>query len=226
MFFFSDKIIQDSLSSVKACRERMHVVRWGADLKYYDALLNGFDKSSRSGFISTGKEMRDMPTLICAFNNTSAPLDIYSCKEYLGVNYESLFAGMNVHDNIHVHFISGLAHAEMSQLVNNSQCVVICCFPTNYTVGLTTVVEALALGIPLICTKNVQMPMDIQQEHCGITVDPCDIDGWEKAVKYIADNPDVATEMGRHGRELAERMYNLDNCAKDVSVVLKTLIKR
>ena len=226
MFFFSDKIIQDSLHSVKAKRERMHVVRWGADLKYYDALLNDFDKSSRSGFISTGKKMRDMPTLIGAFNHTSAPLDIYSCREYLGKNYERMFADMEVHENINIHFIGGLAHAEMSKLVNKSQCVVICCFPTNYTVGLTTVVEALALGIPLICTKNLQMPMDIEHEHCGITVEPGDVDGWEKAVNYIAENPDVASDMGRRGRELAEKVYNLDNCAKDVSAVLKTLIKK
>ena len=60
MFFFSDKIVRDSLCSVKARPECMHVVRWGADLKYYDALLDGFDKGLRSGFISTGKEMRDM----------------------------------------------------------------------------------------------------------------------------------------------------------------------
>ena len=133
---------------------------------------------------------------------------------------------MDVRDNINIHFIAGLAHAEMSKLVNNSQCVVICCFHTNYTVGLTTVVEALALGIPLICTKNLQMPMDIQKEQCGITVEPGDMDGWQKAVKYITENPDVASEMGRRGRALAEQVYNIDNCAKDVSAVLKTLIKR
>jgi glycosyltransferase involved in cell wall biosynthesis len=153
-------------------------------------------------------------------------LDIYSCREYLGVNYERLFADMEVHDNIHIHLIGGLAHAEMSKLVNKSQCVVICCFPANYTVGLTTVVEALALGIPLICTKNLQMPMDIEHEHCGITVEHGDIEGWVKAVKYIAENPDVASQMGRRGRALAEQVYNLDNCAKDVSEVLKKLIKR
>jgi len=226
MFFFSDKIVRDSLCSVKARPECMHVVRWGADLKYYDALLDGFDKGLRSGFISTGKEMRDMPTLIHAFNNTSLSLNLYSCKEYLGVNYEQLFADMDVHDNISIHLIGGLAHAEMSKLVNMSQCVVICCFPTNYTVGLTTVVEALALGIPLICTKNLQMPMDIQKEHCGITIEPGDVDGWEKAIKYIAENPEEASEMGRRGRALAEQVYNISNCAKDVSAVMKTLIQK
>ena len=226
MFFFSDKIVRDSLCSVKARPECMHVVRWGADLKYYDALLDGFDKGLRSGFISTGKEMRDMPTLIHAFNKTSLSLNLYSCKEYLGVNYEQLFADMDVHDNISIHLIGGLAHAEMSKLVNVSQCVVICCFPTNYTVGLTTVVEALALGIPLICTKNLQMPMDIQKEHCGITIEPGDVDGWEKAIKYIAENPEEASEMGRRGRALAEQVYNISNCAKDVSAVMKTLIQK
>jgi glycosyltransferase involved in cell wall biosynthesis len=226
MFFFSQKLIDDSLSSAKAKPERMFVARWGADLEYYDRLAEQYGDVPRHGFISTGKELRDMPTLVEAFDQTSAPLDIYICPEYLGINYEELFADLIVNDNIHVHFVNGMVHREMSKLVNSAQCVVICCHKANYTVGLTTVVEALALGLPLICTRNVQIPIDIDREGCGITVEPGDVDGWVKAVNYVAGHPDEAAEMGRRGRQLAEQEYNIENCAHDVAAVLNKQMKK
>lgn len=225
MFLFSDKLIADSLRSCKARPERMSVARWGADLRYYDSLLAGSQNAPRQGFISTGKEQRDMPTLVKAFNQTRARLDIYVCRAYGGTDYERLFQSMEVRDNTSVHYITGLAHREMSLLVNASACVVICCKQTNYTVGLTTVVEALALGLPLICSRNPQMPVDIEQVGCGIAVDYYDEQGWERAVRWMSEHPDEAAAMGRRGRQWAERHLNLDLCAADVAKVLNGLNK-
>ena len=84
-------------------------------------------------------------------------------------------------------------------------------------------VEALALGLPVICTRNEQMPMDLESEGCGIWVDEGDVEGWEKAIRYIADNPAEAREMGRKGRLLAERLYNIERCTADIAEVIKNL---
>lgn len=77
MFFFSRKLMADSLKSRKARPERMELAHWGADVDYYDRLMMDEGCPPRSGFISTGKERRDMPTLLRAFERTGAPLDIY-----------------------------------------------------------------------------------------------------------------------------------------------------
>lgn len=221
MIFFSDKIIADSMLSVKADPGKMFKVHWGADLDYYDRLMIEQRAMPREGFISTGKEMRDMPTLVKAFNGTDAKLDIYICREYGGIDYERLFRSLGTEKNICIHYVEGVVHGEMSRLVNRSACVVICCKETNYTVGLTTVVEALALGIPVICSRNPQMPMDIDSEGCGITVEYGDVDGWKRAIDYMRSNPDKAREMGKRGRRLAERLYNLEQCAKEVAENLR-----
>lgn len=222
MLFFSDKLIEDSLLSSKARRDRMYVAHWGADLDYYDRLMAeesaGRDKTL---FISTGKELRDMPTLVSAFNRVSARLDIYVSRSYLGNDYNDIFSRLQMNGNIRLTYIQGMAFREMSKKVNRAACVVICCQPSNYTVGLTTVVEALALGLPVICTRNPQMPMDIEREGCGIWVDAGDADGWERAVNFIAGNPAKAMEMGRRGRQLAERLYNIKRCTADIAEVIR-----
>lgn len=224
MFFFSDKLIADSLLSCKARRERMYVAHWGADLAYYDTLAGEEGAQSRtSTFITTGKELRDMPTLVKAFSRTTARLDIYVSRSYLGDDYEDVFSHLQLTPNIRLEYIQGMAFREMSRKVNRAGCVVICCQRSNYTVGLTTVVEALALGLPIICTRNEQMPMDIEREGCGIWVDVGDVEGWRRAIGFIADNPDKAREMGRKGRLLAERLYNIEHCAAEIAGVMKSL---
>lgn len=224
MFLFSEKLINDSLASKKARPERLHIAHWGADLDYYDRLMAEEGTLRATGtFISTGKELRDMPTLVNAFNRTTAQLDIYVSRAYLGNDYDDIFSHLQLNANIRLNYIHGMAFRDMSRKVNRSSCVVICCQRSNYTVGLTTVVEALALGIPIICTRNEQMPMDIEREGCGIWVDHEDTEGWQKAVEYIANNPEKAQEMGRKGRRLAERLYNIERCTADMAAVLKAL---
>ena len=82
-------------------------------------------------------------------------------------------------------------------------------------------VEAMALGIPILCTRNPQMPMDLEAEGCGIYMEPYDTAGWERAIQYIISHPEEAKEMGRKGRLLAEKYYNVEQCGREVAQLLK-----
>ncbi len=221
MFFFSQKLYDDSLQTRKARPERMHVAHWGADLDYYDRIMTDYPIDHHEGFISTGRERRDMKTLVAAFNQTEAMLDIYLNKSNCGIDYEQMFKDMKVNDNVKVHFMSGYQQANLSATVYHSACVVICCLETKYTVGLTTVVEALAFGLPIICSRNPQIPVDFDKEGCGISVAYYDEGGWVNAIRYIQEHPDEAKEMGKRARQLAERIYNDRHCAEEVAQVLK-----
>ena len=223
MIFFSQKLIDDSLSSPKARAGRMVLGHWGADLDFYDRIRRS-SSVSREGFVSTGKELRDMPTLVEAFNNVGERLDIYIGRHTGGVNYEKVFAQYPPADNVCVHYVNGLCPDELARRVDSAACVVICCRETVYTVGLTTVVEALALGLPVICSHNPQIPIDFDREGCGITVPYYDRDGWERAVRYIASHPEEARAMGAAGRRLAERMFNDVQCAREVADVLHGVV--
>lgn len=225
MFMFSNTIVEMSKLSVKARPERMHMVHWGADLDYYDRFMSEHP-DTRTSFISSGMERRDMPTLISAFNNTGLPLRIFSIKNYLGNDYEKIIGAIERRENITVTFNDRLMIDELTAEVNRAACVVICCQPTNYTTGLTTVVEALALGIPIICSRNPQMPMDIEAGGCGLLVDYGDVEGWERAITYIASHPEEAKEMGERGRKLAESTYNIRQCTREMSSVLKQMARK
>ncbi|MGM9704832.1 MAG: glycosyltransferase [Prevotella sp.] len=224
MIFFSRKLIDDSLHSPKMRPERAVLGHWGADLDFYDRIRRS-SSAPREGFVSTGKELRDMPTLVSAFNSTGLPLDIYIGRNTGGVNYENVFGEYPPADNIRVHYINGLCPDALARKVDAAACVVICCKETRYTVGLTTVVEALALGLPVICSRNPQIPVDFDREGCGITVPYYDREGWKQAISYIASHPDEAREMGERGRRLAERMFNDVQCAREMAEVLRSVVR-
>ena len=218
MIFFSEKLMQDSLFSKKADPKRMSMVHWGADMDYYDSLP--LREGQGGSFISTGKELRDFETLVQAFYETGLPLTLFAEKKRQSY-FEPLLAGKQ---NIEVHYGNRPIPHEIAQYVAQSRCVCICCQKSNYTVGLTTVVEALALGLPILCTRNPQMPMDIEAEGCGFWLEPKDEEGWKEKLLYIANHPDEAKTMGQRGRALAEQYYNVKQCAEEVTDLIKRTI--
>ena len=234
MIFFSRKLVDDSLQSPKADPRRMVVGHWGADLDFYDRILESVRRGAADApagftFIATGKEQRDQKTLIEAFNRTGKHLDLY-----IGINPDPSVPNPNLDavnscrpaDNISVRKVCGLLPYEIALDVARASCVVICCKHTRYTAGLTTVVEALALGLPMICSRNPQIPVDFEGERCGIAVDYGDVEGWQRAVDYLASHPDEARLMGKRGREIAERRFNDRQCAREIAGVLRGVCRK
>ena len=215
MIFFSEKLMQDSLLSEKADPRRMSMVHWGADLEYYGP-FQAYSPLPTPPFISTGKELRDFETLLQAFRETGLPLVLFAERRR-----QAYFESLHPAENIDLHYGDRPIPHEIAQYVARSRCVCICCQRSNYTVGLTTVVEALALGLPILCTRNPQMPMDIEAEGCGFWLEPNDVEGWKDKLCFIAAHPDEAAAMGRRGRALAERYYNVDQCGKEVVDIIK-----
>ena len=233
IIFFSEKLRDESVRTGKIKASQAHVCHWGADMAFYDRVMatvcpksgervvrSDGEGMSSMRFISTGKELRDMPTLVSAFNRTGQELDIYISKHTGGEDYEALFSTLHMESNVHVHFTEEGKQSELSYRVAEASCVVICCKETNYTVGLTTVVEALALGKPIICSRNPNIPVDFDKEGCGISVDYYDVEGWVKAVDYIAAHPTEALEMGKKAYNLARTLYNDEVCGSEVAGIL------
>lgn len=79
----------------------------------------------------------------------------------------------------------------------------------NYgTLGNTKLFEEMLAGIPVICTNFILWKEIIEDNNCGICVDPNDIDSIAYAINYLFDNPGVAKQMGANGRKMVIEKYN------------------
>lgn len=225
MFFFSEALINDSLKTGKVKKERLHLIHWGADLDFYDHLLEEKGLEKKYDFISTGKENRDFQTLLQAFRISGLPLELFTSPSNGDKDYEATLQQYKNIPNIHIQLTHGIIPYQLAKEVAQAKVVVISCLDYPYTVGLTTLVEALALGLPVISTRNPKYGIDIEGNKAGMLVGYNDENGWEDTTRFLEEHPKRAIEMGRNGRHLAETTYNLENFTKEISVELKKLIK-
>ena len=225
MFFFSEALLRESLKTKKLKKVNAFVIHWGADLIFYDRLITR--RRTSSCFISTGRENRDFITLIRAFSQLKESCNIYTTRFGGRISdYEQLVKKEigELKDNIHFHIVDS-THLEMAEKTNNAFAVLICCLDFPYTVGLTSLVEALALGLPIIATDNPTFPIDIEQEQIGVKVAYGNVDGWVKAIQNLSAYPEEAKRLGKNARSLAEKAYNLEQCTSEVAMVLLNVEK-
>ena len=224
LLFFSEKLRTDSLKTGKINKNKTVVIHWGPDLNFYDLLIK--DRKTKDFFASTGRDNRDFPTLIKAFNNLPYKCHIYTSKIIGDKNYVKILEEENIvyTPNVNIHY-SNSSIKEMAEIVNDSCGVVICCLDYPYTIGLTTLVEALAFGLPVITTDNPNYPIDVETENVGLKVPYGDVDAWINAIKMLHENHEKSQLFGKNGRLLVEEKYNLEIFSKEIAFELLSFHK-
>lgn len=219
MFLFSRSLIEESLKTGKVRRGKLKLIHWGADIEFYDHILEESNGQKSDRFVSTGKENRDFAILLQAFSQTAANLQVFISKASGNTDYWAQYAKFVENHNcphIQVEFVEGIIPYQLAKEVARSSVVVVACQRFNYTLGLTTVVEAMALGLPIITTDNPWFEMDIEKSGAGFCIDYGDTAGWVKAIQELAGNPLKSAQMGKNGRDLALCQYNLENYTREM----------
>jgi glycosyltransferase involved in cell wall biosynthesis len=107
-----------------------------------------------------------------------------------------------------VHFVGWLPQRECAVRLRNSVALVL---PSVYECGGAVVLEAMALGKPVIAT-NWGGPADYLDSSCGVLVEPESywglVDGFSEAMRKLIDEPGLAESMGAAGRERAAHYFD------------------
>lgn len=76
---------------------------------------------------------------------------------------------------------------------------------TNFDNMPVSVMEAMALGLPIVSTNVGGMPFLINNGNDGILVNPNDVDGFLKSIKWLVLHPKEANNMAQRARTKAEQ---------------------
>lgn len=68
--------------------------------------------------------------------------------------------------------------------------------------------EYMSAGIPVICSDFELWKSIVEQEKCGICVNPMNTDEIAAAMNFIKNNPDKAILMGKNGKDSILKKYN------------------
>jgi len=185
------------------------VIHWGPDLSFYN-VSNEFNHI----IVSAGRTFRDYDTFCHSLQDIKIETRIF-CGKYLPKGAVPS----------HIHFENQYVdYNELLYWYNKALFIAIPLIKETIMVGLTTLLDAMAVGKPIVMTRNPAIDIDIEKEGFGIWVEPGDVLGWRKAIMYFVENPDQAKVMGQKGRDLCERMYNIDLFSEKLFHIIRNTI--
>ena len=119
-----------------------------------------------------------------------------------------------------------MTHVELRSLYRRARAVAIPLERTSYLAGLTSLMDALAMGLPVIMTRTPYIDIDLEAEGVGIWVDAGDAHGWRAALEKLRDDPDGAAAMGARGRALVDGGLDSRHFADEIMAVFDRLLER
>lgn len=183
---------------------------------------------------SVGLEYRDYPTLIEAVRGVDVQLEIAAASYWS--THRGFAADQSLPPNVH---ISAHQYPSLRHLYASSRLVVVPLLDVPNQAGITTILEAMAMGKAVIVsgtrgqTDTVRdrrnngfgrierevLPgfldapeVDEELRHLatGFYVRPGDAVELRKAITYLLAHPDIADDLGRNGRRVFTALMTLD----------------
>lgn len=207
-----------------APRAKVANLGWGVDLNFFPKL-----DYNPEWFFSCGIANRDFRTLCAAAAKCHHPIRVITPGFSQGLVWPSnvtLIDGgpgwlidktkaITPRDVVNDYF----PHSTGTLIIMNND-------PAQYTAnGFTNLMEAMAVGQPVIVTRTGAVPgeIDVENAGCGLHVPPEDPDALANALELLSNDPAQARAMGQKGRELIERYYNIERYANDLHKFFQSL---
>jgi len=73
---------------------------------------------------------------------------------------------------------------------------------------LTKFFEYMAAGLPILSTDFPVWRKIVEENSCGLCVNPADLEAVQSAVGYLLDNSDETAMMGENGLKIVHERYN------------------
>ena len=95
----------------------------------------------------------------------------------------------------------------------------------SYEEGISnSIMEYMALGKPVVATRNGGNEEIVQNNITGYLVKPNNIEGLTEKIEILLDNKDISIAMGRAGKERLENEFSLEKMTEEHIKLYKKLI--
>lgn len=147
---------------------------------------------------SAGLELRDYPTLLAAVEGLDAHVVIAAASPWS--KRSDQLQGAAIPANIDV---VRLDHDRLRDLYASSTIVVMPLHETAFQAGVTTLLEAMAMGKPVVCSATTGQTDVITAGVTGIYVPVADPTALRDAIDGLVRDPELAARLGTAARRWA-----------------------
>ncbi len=157
---------------------------------------------------SAGLEFRDYPTLINAVGRLDVDLVIASASQWS--RRAEITHDIDLPPNV---TIGAFSHCELRDLFARADIAVVPLQPADFQAGITTILEAMATELPVVCTDTVGQIDVVVEGVNGRYVPPGDVGIMRRVIQEMIDDPVASREMGLNGRRLVSERADVRDYA-------------
>ena len=194
--------------------EQLSLIPFHADDRFYHSQSVPV-KSDQ--ICAAGLEWRDYPTLITAVESLP-DLSVKLAAASPWSKHKDETAERALPANVEARRYE---YRELRQLYAESSFVVIPLYETDFQAGITTILEAMAMGKAVIATRTTGQTDVITDGENGLTVVPGDVEGWQEAIQRLRTDAALRQRLGHNARRWVEENATLDHWAMRIAQALR-----
>lgn len=99
------------------------------------------------------------------------------------------------------------------------------CLPSYYENFGIAIIEAMAAGLPVVISDQVNLHLEIQKAQAGF-VEPCQVDRLTSALCRLLEDDQLQKTMGENGKKLVHDKYQWDVVADEVIKLYEHIARR
>jgi glycosyltransferase involved in cell wall biosynthesis len=191
--------IANAINRVANEPDKSRALRWGPDADYYP-----YAAGPGEGVVAAGRTGRDFHTFGVAASQTGIPTQMICLEGSVSSN-----PGYGKNIKLTVYPTDRyMKYPELLDIYAKARVLAIPLLAGSSLSGLTSLMDALGMGKPVIMTRHPLIDLDIEAMGIGKWVEPGDVDGWREAIQFFDDNESEAISMGLRARRLVEAGMN------------------
>ncbi|SHN60629.1 glycosyltransferase family 4 protein [Bradyrhizobium erythrophlei] len=189
----------------KLSRDRVPWTPFMVDQEFFAPQRVAPSSGTRPQICAVGLERRDYETLLQAVEGLDVRVVIAAASPW-SKRTEGV-ATRSVPNNVTVRKYS---QYELRQLYLDSCFMVMPLENVNFQAGVTAILECLAMGKAVICSRVLGQTDVVVEGENGLYVPPADPSTLRTEIRRLLSCPEEADRLGANGRKLIECQMNLD----------------
>lgn len=191
---------------------KLHLISFHADTRFFHPMP---EVPVEHRISSAGLELRDYPTLIEAVRGMDVDVKLAAASPWSKRPNET--ENRELPPNVSAR---GYGYRDLRDLYASSQFIVVPLYETDFQAGVTTILEAMAMGKAVIASKTRGQREVIEDGTTGIYVPPGDAAALRKAITDLVATPARAAQIGANARRAVEERMSLTVWADRIAQVI------
>ena len=203
MFLYASAQVRFVIDELGYPAERCVLTPFMVDTRFFTP--SDVPRSTPPTISSAGLEFRDYPTMVDAVRDLDARVVLAAASPWSARKDSSAEVALPDHVEIR-----RLPLDELRQLYAETDVVVVPLVETDFQAGITTILEAMAMGKPIVCSLTSGQDDTIVDGETGIYVPPGDAGAMRAAIDRLLGDPEMAGRIGAAARRWCVEHADID----------------